>query len=113
MSIPLSQPIKAHGEELLELELAKPTSKDVRELGYPFTAQPNASGEADMRLLPDIGAKYIARLAKIPMSSVDQLAPGDFLLIHSEICGFFGVADPATSKSASSTSPRSGASIPE
>lgn len=108
MKFPLSKPIKAHGEELLELELAEPTSKDVRELGYPFSAMPNASGEADLKLFPDIGAKYISRLAKVPMSSVDQLAPGDFLLLHTELCGFFGPAEPASSKSESSISPGSG-----
>lgn len=112
MKIDLTKVIKAHGEEVVELELAKPTSKDVRELGYPFTAQPNASGEADMRLLPDIGAKYISRLCKIPMSSVDQLEPLDFLLIHTEICGFFGGAAPTSSKSESSTSHGTGVSTP-
>lgn len=108
MKIPLTKAIKAHGKEIDELELQRPTSKDVRQLGYPFTAQPNAAGQADMRLLPDIGAEYIVRLAKIPMSSVDQLEPLDFLLIHTEICGFFGGADQASSKSESSTSPGSG-----
>jgi hypothetical protein len=108
MKIDLTKEIKVHGNDVTELELGRPTSKDVRELGYPFTAQPSATGEADMRLLPDIGAKYIVRLCKIPMSSVDQLEPLDFLLIHTEICGFFGGAAPASSKSASSTSPGTG-----
>jgi hypothetical protein len=90
MKIPLSQPIKAHGEELHVLELAEPGTKDVRELGYPFSATPGANGEADLKLFPEIGARYIVRLAKIPMSSVDQLTPGDFLIIHTELCGFFG-----------------------
>jgi hypothetical protein len=108
MKFSLTKTIKAHGEEVDELEIMKPSSKDVRELGYPFTAQPSAGGDADIRLLPDIGAKYIARLCKIPMNSVDQLEPLDFMLIHTEICGFFGGAEPASSKSASSTSPGTG-----
>lgn len=89
ITFPLSKPIKAHNEELNSLDLAKPTSKDIRELGYPFSAVPGANGEADMKLHPDIGAKYIVRLAKIPMSSVDQLEPCDLLMLHTEICGFF------------------------
>lgn len=108
MKFVLSRPIKAHGDELHELELAEPTSKDVRELGYPFSAVPAANGEADLKLFPEVGAKYISRLAKIPMSSVDQLAPGDFLLLHTELCGFFGPAEPASLKSESSISPGSG-----
>lgn len=103
----LSKPIKAHGEELFELVLAEPTGKDVRELGYPFMAVPGAGGVAEPKLYPDIGAKYISRLAKIPMSSVDQMAPGDLFVLHSEICGFFE-AEEGSSKSASSTSPTSG-----
>lgn len=103
MKFPLSKPIKAHGEEHTELDLAEPTSKDVRELGYPFSAVPSANGEPDLKLFPDIGAKYISRLAKIPMSSVDQMAPGDLLLLHTEICGFFGGGPAATSNSGPST----------
>lgn len=103
MRFPLSKPIKAHGEEVHELDLAEPTAKDVRELGYPFMALPGADGQADFKLYPDIGAKYIARLAKVPLSSVDQLAPGDLMVLHTEICGFFGVAEPATLRAASST----------
>ena len=109
LTFPLSKPIKAHGEELVELVLSEPTAKDVRELGYPFMAVPGANGVAEPKLYPDIGAKYIVRLAKIPMSSVDQLTPGDLFVLHSEICGFFGVGEETSSKSESSSSPGSGA----
>ncbi|WP_295379546.1 phage tail assembly protein [uncultured Pseudacidovorax sp.] len=100
----LTTPIKAHGEEVTVLELRKPTTKDLRELGYPFSATPTASGDADLKLFPDVGAKFIARLAQIPMSSVDQLDPGDFVMLHMEIVGFFGPSSQAMegSKTASS-----------
>lgn len=104
----LSKPIKAHGDEITELVLSEPTAKDVRELGYPFMAMPGANGVAEPKLYPDIGAKYISRLAKIPMSSVDQLTPGDLFVLHSEVCGFFEVGEATNSKSASTTSPGSG-----
>lgn len=105
----LSTPITAHGKEVETLELAKPGTKDVRELGYPFSATPGANGEADMKLFPEIGARWISRLAKIPMSSVDQMDPSDFLVLHTELCGFFAPAEPtASSKSVSSTAPGSG-----
>ena len=86
----LSKPIKAHGEDLHDIELTEPTTKDVRELGYPF--MPDAHG--DVKMFPDIAARYISRLAKIPLSSVDQLAPGDMLQLHVEVIGFFGVGTP-------------------
>lgn len=108
MKFTLSTPIKAHGDELSEIELREPTTKDVRELGYPFSATPGANGDADLKLFPDIAAKHISRLAGIPMSSVDQIHPGDFLLIHTELCGFFGQGSGKTSTNASSTSPASG-----
>lgn len=88
----LSKPIKAHGEEVTEINLTEPGAKDVRELGYPF--MPDAQG--DVKMYPDIAAKYICRLAKIPMSSVDQLAIGDLLQLHVEIIGFFGVGTPSS-----------------
>lgn len=104
----LSRPIKAHGDEVTELTLSEPTAKDVRELGYPFMAIAGANGVAEPKLYPDIGAKYISRLAKIPMSSVDQLTPGDLFVLHSEVCGFFEVGEQALSTSESSSSPVSG-----
>lgn len=103
-TFPLSTPIKAHGQDVESLEIAKPGTKDVRELGYPFSAMPGANGEADMKLFPEIGARWISRLAKIPMSSVDQMDPGDFLVLHTELCGFFAPGEAkASSKSESST----------
>lgn len=86
----LSKPITAHGEEVRELTLAEPTTKDVRELGYPFTALPDANGEIKITLYPEIAARYITRLARVPMSSVDQLAIGDLFGLHMVIVGFFG-----------------------
>lgn len=103
MKFALSKPITAHGEEVAELEISEPTARDVRELGYPFMAMPGADGQADFKLFPDVGAKYISRLAKIPMSSVDQMSPGDLMVLHTEICGFFEVTEPQTLRAASST----------
>ena len=108
ITFPLSKPIKAHGEVVETLELTEPGTKDLRELGYPFSATPGANGDADLKLFPEIGARYISRLAKIPMSSVDQMSPGDFLLLHTELCGFFTPGEATSSKSASSKQPGSG-----
>jgi hypothetical protein len=90
--VKLSKPIKAHGEEVDEIVLAEPTTKDVRELGYPF--MPTADG--DVKMYPDVAAKYISRLGKIPLSSVDQLAIPDMFALHAEVITFFGVASPSS-----------------
>lgn len=85
---PLGKPIKAHGEEVTSLELTRPGVKDVRELGYPFLTTP----DGDIKLDAGTAARYISRLAKIPMGSVDQLDPADFMQLHGVVAGFFGVS---------------------
>ncbi|MCV5427340.1 phage tail assembly protein, partial [Escherichia coli] len=40
--IKLSKPVRAHGEDIHVLELREPTGKDVRELGFPYTASGDA-----------------------------------------------------------------------
>lgn len=89
-TIKLSQPIKAHGEEVSELELSEPTTKDVMELGYPYLVVPSDTDETGIELRPKVAGRYISRLAKIPMSSVEQLAIADLQLLQGEIMGFFG-----------------------
>jgi hypothetical protein len=91
----LASPIKAHGAEITKLELAMPTTKDVRQLGYPFSATTGPKGEPDIVLFPDVGARWISRLANIPMSSVDQLLPGDFLNLHTSLCDHFMLPEAA------------------
>lgn len=88
MFFELSKPIKAHGEEVTSLELSEPTTKDVMELGYPYLLIP---GELEgIQLQPKIAGRYISRLAKIPMSSVEQLSINDLQQLQVLIMGFFG-----------------------
>lgn len=69
----LGHPITAHGETLSVLEFNEPTGKDVRELGYPYQMNQDES----IKLQAHIIAKYIVRLANVPLSTVDQMSPGD------------------------------------
>lgn len=85
-TITLSSPIQAHGAELTELSLRRPTGKDVRELGFPY----RMSSDGDTVLLSaDVVAKYVARLAAIPPSAVDQLDPSDLNGLGWQVAGFF------------------------
>ncbi|HAT1584057.1 TPA: phage tail assembly protein [Citrobacter farmeri] len=92
--IKLSKPIRAHGEDVHVLELREPTGKDVRELGFPYTT----TGDAGVKLDAGTVAKYVSRLADIPLSSVDSMTPSDLNAISWEVAGFFlGTSTPDNS----------------
>ena len=83
----LSKPITAYGEEVSELELREPTTKDARIVNaLPYTFQ-DASGIP--ALVPQACARYIERLASLPASAVDQIALVDFNTLSWEIAGHF------------------------
>ncbi|PDO83354.1 phage tail assembly protein [Kosakonia pseudosacchari] len=81
----LKKPIQAHGDTLSVLEFDEPTGKDVRELGYPYQMNQDES----IKLQAHIVAKYIVKLAKVPLSSVDQMSPGDLNAAGWIVAGFF------------------------
>ena len=81
----LNHPITAHGETLSVLEFNEPTGKDVRELGYPYQMNQDES----IKLQAHIIAKYIVRLANVPLSTVDQMSPGDLNAAGWLVAGFF------------------------
>ncbi len=81
----LSKPIPAHGETLHVLEFSDPTGRDVRELGFPYQMNQDES----IKLQAHIVAKYVARLAKIPLSSVDEMSPADLNAAGWLVAGFF------------------------
>ncbi|EPG4957828.1 MAG: phage tail assembly protein [Citrobacter sp.] len=81
----LNHPITAHGESLSVLEFNEPTGKDVRELGYPYQMNQDES----IKLQAHIIAKYIVRLANVPLSTVDQMSPGDLNAAGWLVAGFF------------------------
>ena len=90
ITIPLSKPIKAHGEEINELTFREPTTEDVIDLGLPMLFIPSASGETATELRQKVLASYIARLAAIPMGSVKALSLKDFSRCTGAVMGFFG-----------------------
>ena len=81
----LMKPVSAHGETIGVLEFNEPTGKDVRELGYPYQMNQDES----IKLQAHIIAKYIVRLANVPLSTVDQMSPGDLNSAGWLIAGFF------------------------
>jgi hypothetical protein len=81
----LAAPIQAHGAEVDTLTLRRPTGRDVRELGFPY----KLGSDESVVLATEVIAKYISRLAGIPLSSVDQMAPSDINDLGWVIAGFF------------------------
>jgi Phage tail protein E. len=86
--VELQQPILAHGETINALELRKPTVKDIRNIGFPFTLDENGALQFNAKPL----ARYVEVLASIPPSSVDSMSPADFQSCVAEILSFFGDA---------------------
>lgn len=84
--IKLSGPIEAHGEQVSELTVRRPTVQEVRAI----KALPYKIGkDEEVTLDTEVAAKYIAVCAGIPPSSVNQLELTDFNELCWEVAGFF------------------------
>ncbi|MDU8357979.1 phage tail assembly protein [Pseudomonas syringae group sp. J309-1] len=90
----LAVPITAHDQEVTEITLRRPTTKEVRAIkALPYKIDKDEAVTLDM----DVAAKYIAVCASIPASSVDQLDISDFNTLCWEIAGFFMSAESSKS----------------
>ena len=115
LTITLTKPVSAHGEEIDRLSLRQPTTADLIELGQPMRLLPgNGTEEPAIDIRMNVVANYVARLAAIPLSSVKALSLADFGRATQAVLGFFGEEPSAeagvvtrSSPSASSTSPGS------
>lgn len=96
-TVQLSTPIKAHGDELAALDLRAPTTEDVIELGLPTLIIPGADGQSTgVEIRQPVIARYVSRLAAIPLGSVKSLSLKDFSLCTAAVMGFFGQDDGET-----------------
>lgn len=83
---PLSEPIKAHGEELTALHVRRPTPEECRAIkAFPYVLGDSGLPVAE----PEAAAKYMAVCCAIPPSSVNQLDLHDFNQLAWKIIGFF------------------------
>ncbi|WP_095153954.1 phage tail assembly protein [Pseudomonas sp. Irchel 3E13] len=95
----LSAPIQAHGEEVTELELRRPTVQECRAIKVlPYTIGADGYPVAEL----EAAAKYIAVCAKIPPTSVNQLDLRDLNQLAWLIVGFFLPSDSKESEESSS-----------
>ncbi len=99
----LSRAIKAHGEDVEQITLRAPVVKDMIEIGQPFLIIAG-DGETAVRVQNKTIAQYIVRLAQIPMSSVEQMAPADFTKAQAMVMDFFGGGDAVAASSSNAAS---------
>lgn len=91
ITLKLTKPITAHGEEVSELTLRQPTTKEVIEIGLPTLLIPSVDGESvGIELRQKVVARYISRLASIPMGAVESLSLGDHSAASAVVMSFFG-----------------------
>ena len=96
-TIKLSKTIKAHGEEVDEVTLREPATKDLMEIGLPMLIITGADGQSTgIEIRQPVIARYISRLAAIPMGSVESMTIKDFSLCSAAVMGFFGSVDGET-----------------
>lgn len=97
VTIPLSKPITAHGEEVDEISLRKPTTEECIELGDYKLIIPSSDGQsAGVEVRKPVIARYVSRLAGIPMSSVKSLPYSDFLACEAVVVDFLQGGDGET-----------------
>lgn len=80
----LAVAVEAHGETLTTLELERPTAEQVGRFGLPYVAL----GESpDFKMA--VVMKYIATLAGVPPSTVNQLDSSDLNDLAWAVLSFF------------------------
>ena len=91
VTVALTKPIQAHGDEVGSLTLRAPTPDDVMQIGSPSLLIPSADGESvGIEIRAKVIGAYISRLGAVPLSSVKSMSIGDFNRCQGAIMGFFG-----------------------
>ncbi|WP_308583501.1 phage tail assembly protein [uncultured Pseudomonas sp.] len=84
--VKLSAPIEAHGAQLSELTIRRPTPQEARAIrGLPYKIDTDEAVVIDL----EVAAKYIVVCAGIPSSSVNQLDLADLNSLSWKLAGFF------------------------
>jgi hypothetical protein len=82
----LSKPISAHGEQVVHLDFDEPSGSDLIKIGNPVDIDYETGAVKTNHALM---ANYIAKLANIPPSSVEQIPTSDQIGIGLRISPFF------------------------
>lgn len=82
---PLRKKIPAHGDEISTLEIREPTGGDIIAIGV--IANLNDANEMTFDMVK--AARMISRLAGVPVSSIERMAPNDLVAATWVIAPFF------------------------
>lgn len=82
----LTKPIKAHGQEVSEVTLRRPTSKEIKQIGrMPYLLDDGGKPTPNMAVMSD----YLVVCLGIPESSLDQMELLDLNQLTWAVIGFF------------------------
>lgn len=92
VTVALTRPVQAHGQDVSQLTMREPTGKDIRRIGMPM-----AIGEGGaVTILAEPCARYMVELAAVPPSTIDAMPPADFTSCCMAVMSFFGAAPAPT-----------------
>jgi len=90
LHLDLTKPIKVRGVEVSSIELRDPSAADVLDIGLPTLVISLGDDEVrGVEFRPKVLAKYIARLASIPVDTVKDMALRDMSRCHAFLFNFF------------------------
>ncbi|HGW6102662.1 TPA: phage tail assembly protein [Citrobacter werkmanii] len=87
ITVTLSKPIQAHGDEISVLELEVPSFEQMQKLGTPVKL--DAAG--DYTVNTAVALRYVPELAKVPPSSLKELGPYDLDSLCWAVWRFFAI----------------------
>ena len=86
VNVPLTEPIRAHGEVVSSVTIRPLTAKDIRQFGDPRVFSVDG---LTFHFNTAIIAALLAAAGNIPPSSVDQMDPADFDACGKAVVDFF------------------------
>lgn len=102
--VKLSAPLMVHGNEVTSLTFREVTTQDVMEENYPYLIIQSESDSNGIELRAKVIAKYIVRLAQVPLSSVKAMPLKDFSTCQEMVMNFFGQGSAAAQATAADES---------
>lgn len=98
LTLTLSKPVQAHGEDVTTLTFREPTGADIAKAGMPVSFG-LSDGEAQVTFNPKEMNAMLACLAGVPPSTIGQLAAGDWTAAAYMVTPFFVPAGQTSSSS--------------
>lgn len=87
-AIKLNDPLDIANEHIDSLDMEEPRAGDVRALGDPVNYVTNGSSVSPV-FDNEVVAQYLARLCKVPPSTISKLSVRDFLALRTKLLAFF------------------------